>query len=120
MRLKKIVEKMRRFSAAAVLASLAILSAALMGCGHTLAPGAEKVLITRKDAEVSGCRVVGPVSFNRTQTDEALKNYVLGMGADTLFLTRHDTFAGTGSNGIAYLCRGIDPRAPIPVTAPGS
>lgn len=120
MRLKKVIEEMRRFIAAALLVSLAILTATLIGCGHSLAPGAENVLITRKDGDVKGCKVVGPVSFSRTQTDEALKNHVLGMGADTLFLTRHDTFAGTGSNGVAYICRGPDPRAPVPVTDPKS
>jgi len=113
--------EMRRFIAApALLCLLPLLTAALTGCGHTLAPGAENVVITRKDSDVNGCRVVGPVSFSRTQKNEALKNYVLGMGADTLFLTRHDTFAGTGSNGIAYLCRGFDPRAPVPVAVPKS
>ena len=102
------------------LASLAVLTTALTGCAHTLAPGAENVLITRKAADVKGCKVVGPVSFSRTQKDEALRNYVLGLGADTLFLTRNDTFGGTGSDGIAYLCRETDPRAPVPVTVPKS
>ena len=93
-----------------LLAVVAVL--ALTGCAHTLAPGAENVLITKKDADVKGCKVVGPVSFSRTQKEEALKNHVYALGADTLFLTRHDTFAGTGSNGIAYVCRGPETSGP--------
>ena len=69
---------------------LAFLAAGLIGCAHTLAPGAEMVAITKKEGDVKGCRVVGPVSFSRTQKDAALMNHVYGMGADTLFLTRHD------------------------------
>jgi hypothetical protein len=97
---------------------LVALSTTLLGCGTTLAPGAEQVVITKKAEDVKGCKVVGPVSFNRTMKYDTLKNHVYAMGGDTMFLTRHDTFAGTGSVGIAYICRGIDPRQPVPATNP--
>lgn len=97
---------------------LAVLSTALAGCGHTLAPGAGKVLITKKAEDAKDCKVVGPVSFRGTRTDGELKNTTYGMGADTLFLTRHDTSWGTGSSGMTYICRGLDPRQPGPVTEP--
>lgn len=99
---------------------LAVLSTTLLGCGTTLAPGAEKVVITKKAEDVKGCKVVGPVSFNQTVKYDTLKNHVYAMGGDTMYLTRHDTFGGTGSVGIAYICREIDPRQPVPVTNPKS
>ncbi len=87
----------------------------------TLAPGAEKVKLTRNAKDVAGCSVIGPVETPRrndvglgggTEADTTMKNNAFSIGADTVFVTS----AMASFSGVAYRCGPGDPRQPVPVT----
>ena len=63
-----------------------------------MAPGAEKIHVTRVPADVQACKAVGNV---RTQPgplyEDELRNQTVGDGGDTLSMLE-------GATGIAYRC----------------
>lgn len=92
----------------------AVISAiVLSGCATAiLAPGAEKIMLTTRPADVEGCRPVGSLQLaDRTDSlsladDEAteMRNQALGLGtgADTILVTSTDYAAH--ASGVAYRC----------------
>ena len=88
---------------------------ALTGC-TTLAPGAEAVKVTRDPKDVLGCHFVGQVSgLTGNQAlpgaNKKMANAAAAMGADVVFVTS----TITSYDGVAYKCKGVDPRQPVPV-----
>jgi hypothetical protein len=91
---------------------------ALTGCS-SLAPGAERIKLTRDGQDVAGCKVVGPISFNKPlqcrpwcgSYSKEMKNTAFAEGADVVFITSSQD----ASQGVAYNCSGVDPRQPVPV-----
>src|SRR5713226_1133953 len=84
---------------AAIGASLA-LTGCLSGGGIPLAPGAEKVSLTRNPADVGNCKVLGPVSGSKDayafrvkgstkekEMTKSIQNAAFGLGADTVLIT---------------------------------
>lgn len=87
---------------------------AVAGCGSLpvppLAPGAEKVKITRNPSDVAGCKAVGNVHVeggNLTDAPQILtKNRAIGLGGDTVFNTSlqlSETMGGV-IDGVVYRC----------------
>lgn len=75
----------------------------------TLAPGAEKVLVTEKAADVAGCNVVGEVVADRPVTSVAdmnnkLRNAALAIGGNVVFKTSGSLWINLAWKGIAYQC----------------
>jgi hypothetical protein len=111
----------------AVVAALA-LTACLSGGGIPLAPGAEKVSLTRNPTDVTNCKVLGPVSgskdayaFNvkgstkEKEMTKSIQNIAFSLGADTVFITDAAGAYIGPRNGIAYNCSGVELRQPVPV-----
>jgi Prokaryotic membrane lipoprotein lipid attachment site len=91
----------------------------LTGC-TSVAPGAEKVVLTRNPKDVTNCKVIGPVQTPKrndvglgggAQADKAMKNAGFAAGGDTVFVTS----AFYAHTGVAYNCSGIDQRMPATV-----
>jgi hypothetical protein len=90
------------------LALLSALSLLSTGCVVSIAsePGAEKVILTHKDAEVADCTVLGNVvgltdtNYVRDERRE-MQNQALELGGDTVLLT-HDVDPPKGT---AYRCK---------------
>jgi hypothetical protein len=100
---------------------LPLAAIALAGCG-SLAPGAEKVALTRNPGDVAGCKVIGPVHIRPepfTSGSKEMKNAAFGYGGDTVFITSgHVVALDTVTDGMAYNCKGIDLRQPVPIAPP--
>ena len=86
-----------------------LVASGISGC-VSLAPGAEKVLVTKDASDVVTCTAVGdvriPVDVNR-QVDLAnasalFRNRVVGLGGNTGFVT--DGPVGIPVGGVAYRC----------------
>ena len=80
---------------------------AFIGCATTLAPGAEKIRVTRNPADVEGCKAVGTVEARapyNTANDakHQMQNGALPLGADVVFITNYSDKA----TGVAYQCQG--------------
>ncbi len=84
----------------------------LAGC-VSVAPGAEKVILTHNPKDVTGCKIIGPIQ-GRGNDDEK-RNVVFASGADTFFVTSSWVSAPNYS-GVAYNCKGVDLRQPVPVS----
>lgn len=84
------------------LAAIAVIGLGAAGCvSVALAPGAEKVKITKNASDVASCKAVGNVSsplMGPKATPANLQNKTVGLGGNTVFLT------GAGAEGIAYSC----------------
>lgn len=103
-----------KMSFVAIVAALA-----LTGC-TSVAPGAEKIVLTRNPKDVANCKVIGPVQTpmrndvglgGGAQADKAMKNAGFAAGGDTVFVT--SSFAAF--TGVAYNCSGVDQRMPATV-----
>jgi hypothetical protein len=76
----------------------------------TLAPGADKVRITKVASDVSSCTAVGNIKAERNpdgsvggaQAELELRNQTIGFGGNTVFVTT--TTMGMPTDGIAYRC----------------
>ena len=69
-----------------------------------LAPGAEKVKITKSAGDVASCKAVGNVKSPLIGFDAinaTLQNQALGLGGNTVFVTGSD---GQSVAGVAYSC----------------
>jgi hypothetical protein len=87
------------------LAAIAAIGLGTAGCVTVaLAPGAEKVKITRTASDVASCKAVGNVKSLLEGTEAinaTLQNQTLGLGGNTVFVTGID---GQSEEGVAYLC----------------
>jgi hypothetical protein len=87
------------------LAAIVVLGLGTAGCvAVALAPGAEKVKITRDAGDVASCKAVGNVKsqpLGPEATNATLQNQTLGLGGNTVFVTgaTPDSVAG-----VAYSC----------------
>lgn len=83
--------------AGAVLAMTMLLS----GC-VTLAPGAARVKVTDRPADVKGCSAVGNIRVWRRNypldVENSLRNQAVGLGGNVVYRT-------SPSTGIAYRCK---------------
>ncbi len=81
---------------------------AVVGCG-TLAPGADKVIVTRDAQQVAACKPVGTVSSDANALAGdwngagwyRLRNQAFTLGADHVLLTNSRL---TPDEGVAYRC----------------
>jgi hypothetical protein len=76
------------------------------GCATVaLAPGADRVLLTKNAADVASCKTVGnvksPQDGNALDAEPSIRNQAVGLGANAIFITRD--FNG-GMEGVAYHC----------------
>ena len=75
------------------------------GCMNiALAPGAEKVRITKSASDVASCKAVGNVvskPMGPTATNADLQNKTFGLGGNTIFVTAAN---GDSVEGVAYSC----------------
>lgn len=82
----------------------------LSACATTqLAPGADKVKLTKTAADVAGCTAVGNIQVPRTDgmvsyglAEIQFRNMVIGLGGNAGFIT-YGPFKAPG-DGIAYRC----------------
>jgi hypothetical protein len=90
----------------AAIASIGLATAlGTAGCVNiALAPGAEKVKITKTASDVASCKAVGNVlskPMGPTATNADLQNKTLGLGGNTIFVT---AATGDAVEGVAYSC----------------
>jgi hypothetical protein len=87
------------------LAAVAVIGLGTAGCATVaLAPGAEKVKLTKNAGDVASCKAVGNVKsplVGYEGTNATLQNQALGLGGNTVFVTGP---AGESVAGIAYSC----------------
>ncbi len=87
------------------LAVLALASLVTAGCATVeLAPGAEKVKITKNPSDVVSCKAVGNVKSlmdGYEAINATLQNQTLGLGGNTVFVTGAE---GQSVAGVAYSC----------------
>ena len=87
-----------------------MLSSLLTACVVALAPGADKVRLTKNASEVSGCTAVGNVKVpsdaggqvDLGNASAQFRNQVIGLGGNTGFLTSAPL--GVPVEGVAYRC----------------
>jgi hypothetical protein len=87
------------------LAAIAAIGLATTGCVTVaLAPGAEKVKITKNASDVASCKAVGNVKsplIGYDAINATLQNQTLGLGGNTVFVTGT---AAESEAGVAYSC----------------
>jgi hypothetical protein len=87
------------------LAAIAVLGLGTAGCVTVaLAPGAEKVKITKEASDVASCKAIGNVKaqpMGPEATNATLQNQALGLGGNTIFVTGA---SGVSVAGVAYSC----------------
>ena len=96
---------MRKSKLSTTICAISLLSACM-----TLAPGADKVALTKTASDVSGCSAVGnikasigpqgEVDFADASTE--VRNQVIGLGGNTAFVSSGTL--GVPVEGIAYRC----------------
>lgn len=86
-------------------AAIALIGLVTAGCVTVaLAPGAEKVKITKVTGDVASCKAVGNVTAPMQGTEAinaTLQNQTLGLGGNTVFVTGPE---GQAIGGVAYNC----------------
>jgi hypothetical protein len=83
---------------------------ALLSACVTLAPGADKVRVTKNSADVSSCSAVGNIKVPRdaqgqvdiANADAEFRNQTIGLGGNTAFVTSAPL--GVAVEGVAYRC----------------
>jgi hypothetical protein len=84
------------------LAAAAIIALGTAGCVTVaVAPGAEKVKITKIANDVASCKAVGNVKAPPAATNATFQNQAFGLGGNTVFETGFD---GNSMAGVAYSC----------------
>jgi hypothetical protein len=94
---------------ARMLATPLVVGSLLPAC-VSLAPGADKVRLTKTVSDVSACTTVGNLNVPRgpnggvdlSNAEVQFRNQVIGLGGNTGFITR--TQMGIPAEGIAYRC----------------
>jgi hypothetical protein len=86
-------------------AALIAFAAVTAACATvTLAPGADRVRLTVNATDVSSCRAAGNVKAppgSGFDSEATIRNQALGLGANTIFVTRNVSGA---EEGVAYNC----------------
>ena len=90
--------------------SLSTLCAIFTSACVTLAPGAEKVRITKDASDVSGCTAVGSVNTlggpqgpsEIADSSNELRNAAIGLGGNAVFIT--SSILNVPNQGVAYRC----------------
>ena len=81
-----------------------------------LAPGADKVRITKNPADVAGCKAVGNVSAGPGDylrfSDAHLRNQVIGLDGNTVFATESTEGADAAGTPYKFVREGIAYRCP--------
>ena len=87
------------------LIAIAVVGLGAVGCVTiALAPGAEKVKITKIASDVASCKAVGSVvsqPMGTEATNADLQNKTLGLGGNTIFVTGA---TGRSVEGVGYIC----------------
>jgi hypothetical protein len=90
---------------------LLVLSASILvqACAATtLAPGADKVRLTRDAADVSSCAAVGNITpaqdakGDTFSTPASFQNQAIGLGGNTVLVTQQ--YMGAPISGVVYRC----------------
>jgi len=83
------------------------------GCATpVLVPGADKVQLTQKAADVVNCKAVGNINpandakGTTFSTPADFRNQAIGLGGNTVFVTSQ--YMGAPVEGVAYSCPGRD------------
>ena len=84
-----------------------VLGALNFGCVTVaLAPGADKVRLTKNPADVTTCKVVGNVrrspDSSSLDSEPSIRNQAIGLGGNTVFISQED-LSGP-KQGVAYQC----------------
>lgn len=100
-----------------VLATVTLIAALLPAC-VSLAPEAKLVKVTKKPADVAGCKILGTVESSPPYVGpkdgmHQMQNKVAGLGGNVLFVTSYNV-TGTG---MAYRC-GVGPPDVKPAPSP--
>jgi hypothetical protein len=86
-------------------AAVAACVATTAGCATVaLAPGAERVRLTKSAADVASCKPVGNVKAPSDSPPDfvaTIRNQAMGLGANTIFVTRD---INGPEEGVAYNC----------------
>jgi hypothetical protein len=87
------------------LVAIAVMGLGTAGCATVaLAPGAEKVRLTKNASDVASCKVVGNVTSHPVgpeATNATLQNQAFGLGGNMVFVTGA---TGVSVAGVAYIC----------------
>lgn len=71
-----------------------------------LAPGADKVRLTKNPADVTTCKVVGnvrrPPGGSSFDSEPSIRNQAVGLGGNTVFISQADLSGPL--QGVAYQC----------------
>jgi len=80
------------------LAAILLITCSCATVPFALAPGADRVKLTRNAADEAGCKAVGNVSTPLDYDhDDRLRNETVGLGGNAVFLT-------STLEGVAYRC----------------
>jgi hypothetical protein len=86
---------------------ITVIGALNSGCVTVaLAPGADKVRLTKDPADVTPCKVVGnvkrPPDSSSLDAEPSIRNQAVGLGGNTVFISQAD-ISGP-QQGVAYQC----------------
>ena len=102
------------FGVALVSAAIGLLSGCVTPGQMNLAPGADKVRITKNPADVSGCMPVGTVdSRPELDSETYMRNHTVGHNGDTLLIT-YDPADQTGRLANGLIQTGVEYRCAKP------
>jgi hypothetical protein len=95
------------------ISAVGVALALLHGCATAaLAPGADKVQLTQKAADVLNCRAVGNINPAQDakgttfSTPNEFRNQAIGLGGNAVFVTSQ--YMGAPVEGVVYSCPGRD------------
>jgi hypothetical protein len=86
---------------------IAVIGALNSGCVTVaLAPGADKVRLTKNPADVTTCKVVGnvkrPPDSSSLDIEPSIRNQAVGLGGNTVFISQEDISGAL--QGVSYQC----------------
>ena len=86
---------------------ITVIGALNCGCVTVaLAPGADKVRLTKNPADVTTCKVVGnvkrPPDTSSLDSEPSIRNQAVGLGGNTVFISQ-ENISGP-EQGVAYQC----------------
>jgi len=87
---------------------ITVIGALNSGCVTVaLAPGADKVRLTKNPADVTTCKVVGnvkrPPDSSSLDSEASIRNQAVGLGGNTVFISQGGI--GNPEQGVAYQCQ---------------
>jgi hypothetical protein len=89
--------------------AVVLAAVSMSACVSTpLAPGAERVRVTRVAADVSSCKALGNIDLDAAAAGiDNAKNHAIGLGGDTVLDTTPTSIYGTTTllkTGVIYRC----------------